>query len=221
MILCKADTNELFLDGVVGADFFGEGITAAAVSDALAKIKGRATIRINSPGGSADEGIAIYNLLRRHEAGVDTHNEALAASAASIIFLAGDKRTMERGSKLMIHRAHTIAIGNTSEMAKMSEVLAMYDKELAAIYGEYMDASPEEILSMMDAETWLDGEAAVSNGLATDMAPTLRKKSASAAAWFKHPPSDIFEEAAVETATTAAVTTFRNWKTAEMRLRAQ
>lgn len=219
MILCKADTNELFLDGVVGADFFGEGITAAAVSDALAKIKGRATIRINSPGGSADEGVAIYNLLRRHDGGVDTHNEALAASAASIIFLAGDKRTMERGSKLMIHRAHTIAIGNTSEMAKMSEVLAMYDKELAAIYGEYMDASPDEIMGMMDAETWMDGEVAVANGLATDMAATVRKKSAAAAAWFKNPPSDIFEEAAVETATTATVATFRNWKTAEMRLR--
>lgn len=221
MILCKADANELFLDGVIGADYFGEGITAAAVGDALAKIKGRATIRINSPGGSADEGVAIYNLLRRHDGGVDTHNEALAASAASIIFLAGDKRTMERGSKLMIHRAHTIAIGNTSEMAKMSEVLSMYDKELAAIYGEYMDASPEEIMDMMDAETWMDGEVAVSNGMATDMAPTVRKKSAAAAAWFKHPPSDIFEAAAVETATTAAVATFRNWKTAEMRMRAQ
>lgn len=219
MILCKADTNELFLDGVIGADFFGEGITAAAVSDALAKLEGRATVRINSPGGSADEGVAIYNLLRRYEPGVDTHNEALAASAASIVFLAGDKRTMERGSKLMIHRAHTIAIGNTSEMAKMAEVLALYDKELAAIYGQYMDASSEEIMGMMDAETWMDSEVAVSNGLATDMAPTVRKKSAAAAAWFRHPPQDIFEAAAIPNATTKAVRDHEAWQRSQLRLR--
>jgi ATP-dependent Clp protease, protease subunit len=218
MILCKADTNELFLDGIIGADFFGEGITAAAVGDALAKLKGRATVRINSPGGSADEGVAIYNLLNRHAAGVDTHNEALAASAASIVFLAGENRTMERGSKLMIHRAHTIAIGNQADMAKMAEILALYDSDLAAIYAEHMDAEPDAILQMMDAETWFDAEAAIGNGLATAMAPTVRRKTAAAAAWFRHPPKDIFEEAAVETAIEYAVTRHQNWKAAQMRL---
>lgn len=220
MILCKADTNELFLDGIIGADFFGEGITAAAVGDALAKLKGRATVRINSPGGSADEGVAIYNLLRRYEPGVDTHNEALAASAASIVFLAGQKRTMERGSKLMIHRAHTIAIGNTADLAKMSQVLAIYDNDLAAIYAEYMQSDTDEIMQMMDAETWLDAEAAVESGLATDMAPTVRRKSAAAAAWFKHAPQDIFEQAAVENATQRAVEQHQNWqKSVRLRMR--
>lgn len=220
MILCKADTNELFLDGIIGADFFGEGITAAAVGDALAKLKGRATVRINSPGGSADEGVAIYNLLRRYEPGVDTHNEALAASAASIVFLAGQKRTMERGSKLMIHRAHTIAIGNTADLAKMSQVLAIYDNDLAAIYAEYMQSDTDEIMQMMDAETWLDAEAAVESGLATDMAPTVRRKSAAAAAWFKHAPHDIFEQAAVENATQRAVEQHQNWqKSVRLRMR--
>lgn len=220
MILCKADTNELFLDGIIGADFFGEGITAAAVGDALAKLKGRATVRINSPGGSADEGVAIYNLLRRYEPGVDTHNEALAASAASIVFLAGKKRTMERGSKLMIHRAHTIAIGNTADLAKMSQVLAIYDNDLAAIYAEYMQSDTDEIMQMMDAETWLDAQAAVESGLATDMAPTVRKKSAAAAAWFKHAPQDIFEQAAVENATQRAVEQHQNWqKSVRLRMR--
>lgn len=220
MILCKADSNELFLDGVIGADFFGEGITAAAVGDALAKLKGRATVRINSPGGSADEGVAIYNLLRRYEPGVDTHNEALAASAASIVFLAGKKRTMERGSKLMIHRAHTIAIGNAADLAKMSQVLAIYDNDLAAIYAEYMQSDTDEIMQMMDAETWLDAQAAVESGLATDMAPTVRKKSAAAAAWFKHAPQDIFEQAAVENATQRAVEQHQNWqKSVRLRMR--
>jgi ATP-dependent protease ClpP protease subunit len=203
MILVNASTNELFLDGVVGADWTGEGITSQGVGESLAKIKGRAVVRINSPGGSADEGIAIYNLLKRHRSGVDTHNEALAASAASIIFLAGDKRTMERGSKLMIHRAHTIAIGNSVDMTKMSEVLAMYDKEMASLYAEYMgtvydNITEEQILTWMSEETWFDADDAVRHGLATDLSPTVRKKTAAAAAWIKHPPQDLFEEMAVE-----------------------
>jgi len=201
MILVNASTNELFLDGVIGADWTGEGITTQAVGEALAKVKGRATIRINSPGGSADEGMAIYNLLKRHPGGVDTHNEALAASAASVIFLAGSKRTMERGSKLMIHRAHTIAIGNQSAMSKMAEVLSLYDNDMARLYAEYGDMTIEDAMDLMDDETWFDAESAVANGLATDLAPTVRKKTATAAAWFKRPPQDLFEEMAVERAT--------------------
>jgi ATP-dependent protease ClpP protease subunit len=198
MILCKADTGELYLEGIVGGDWGGEGITTAAVDSALKQISGRAVVRINSPGGSADEGVAIYNLLKRHPGGVDTHNEALAASAASIIFLAGEKRTMERGSKLMIHRAHTIAIGNQSEMSKMAEVLSLYDKDMARLYSEHMGLDEDFVLELMDEETWYDAEDAVAVKLATDMAPTVRKKAASAAPWMKKPPQELFEEAAVE-----------------------
>jgi len=223
MILCKADSGELYLDGVIGADWTGEGITATAVGDSLKAIKGRATVRINSPGGSADEGVAIYNLLKRHPGGVDTHNEALAASAASIIFLAGDKRTMERGSKLMIHRAHTIAIGNSVDMTKMAEVLAMYDQEMASIYLEYMsvdeDIKEQAVLAMMDAETWFDAEDAVRYNLATDLSPTVRKKTAAAAAWLKHPPQDLFAEAAEQEAAAITKSAYSQRKERETRLR--
>jgi ATP-dependent protease ClpP protease subunit len=218
MILCKADTNELYLEGVVGGDWGGEGITTAAVETALQSISGRAVIRINSPGGSADTGIAIYNLLKRHPGGVDTHNEALAASAASIIFLAGDKRTMERGSKLMIHRAHTIAIGNQSEMKKMADVLSLYDDDMAKLYAQHMDVPVEEVLEYMDEETWFSADDAVRTMLATDVAPTVRKKAAAAAAWIRNPPQDLYEETAVEEATAEAVRKFAISKTQEMRL---
>lgn len=201
MILCKADTSEIFLEGVVGADWTGEGITTAGVADALKHMKGRATIRINSPGGSADEGMAIYNLLRRHAGGVDTHNEALAASAASIIFLAGDRRTMERGSKLMIHRAHAISIGNQESMRKMADVLDLYDSDMAKLYAEFMDKPVDEVLSLMNEETWFDADSALGANLATHLSPTVKKKTAAAAAWFKHPPQDLFDEGSVEQAT--------------------
>ncbi|NBW21666.1 MAG: Clp protease ClpP [Caulobacteraceae bacterium] len=204
---------------MIGADWTGEGITAAAVGDSLKAIKGRAVVRINSPGGSADEGVAIYNLLKRHAGGVDTHNEALAASAASIIFLAGDKRTMERGSKLMIHRAHTIAIGNSVDMTKMSEVLAMYDTQMADLYAEYMAIDSTEVLSMMTDETWFDAADAVASGLATDLSPTVRRKAAAAAAWLKHPPQDLFAEAAEQEAAAITKSAYSQRKERETRLR--
>ena len=219
MILVKAETNELFLDGIIGSDWMSEGVTAAAVGDALGRISGRATIRINSPGGSADEGVAIYNLLRRHPGGVDTHNEALAASAASIVFLAGEKRTMERGSRVMIHCAHCMAIGNRAGMEKMAEVLAVYDDSMAAIYAEHMGIDEQEVLSLMEEETWYDADGAMSVGLATDLAATVRKKSAKAAAWFKHPPQDLFEEKAVEAATKEESAVFVRRKEADVRRR--
>lgn len=219
MILCKADTNELYLDGIVGGDWGGEGITKAGVVDALKQIKGRAVVRINSPGGSADEGIAIHNLLKRHPGGVDTHNEALAASAASIIFLAGEKRTMERGSKLMIHRAHTIAIGNQSDMRKIVEELEMYDRDMADIYSEHTGLDEAAVLALMDEETWYDAESAVTSKLATDMAPTVRKKKAAAAAWIRKPPQDLYEELAVEEASAETVRSFSSFKEREMRFR--
>jgi len=224
MILCKAETNEIFLEGIVGDSWDGAGITAAGVSNALGSIKGRPTLRINSPGGSADEGVAIYNLLKRHPGGVDTHNEALAASAASIIFLAGDKRTMERGSKVMIHRAHTISIGNSTDMAKMADVLAMYDKEMASLYAEYMgtvydNISEQQVLTWMSEETWFDADDAVRHGLATDLSPTVRKKTAAAAAWIKHPPQDLYEDGAIAAEANRAVSGYTALKEREMRLR--
>lgn len=219
MILVSANTSEIFLDGIVGADWTGEGITAVELGESLKKVKGRATIRINSPGGSADEGIAIYNMLKRHQGGVDTHNEAIAASAASVIFLAGERRTMERGSKLMIHRAHLIAIGNQNDMVKAKDLLAMYDTDMAKLYSEHMKISEEEVMSLMDAETWYDAEDAVTSGLATHMSPTVRKKAAAAAAWFKHPPQELFEECSAEKAGEEARRKYL--KLCEMRLKLQ
>ena len=192
MIVINKAKNELFVDGVIGADWTGEGVTAMSVSDALESLDGgRATIRINSPGGSADEGIAIYNTLKRYTGGVDTVNEALAASAASVIFLAGENRTMSPGSRIMIHRALTIEIGNSDRMRKTADVLEAYDKSLIEIYSQYMTDGEEEIMSLLSAETWYSADNAVSAGLATAKTEKKSKAKAAMAAWFKNPPEDI------------------------------
>lgn len=192
MIVVNKAKNELFVDGVIGADWTGEGITASAVSDALESLDGnRATVRINSPGGSADEGVAIYNTLKRYSGGIDTVNEALAASAASVIFLAGENRIMSSGSRIMIHRALTIEIGNADRMRKTADVLESYDKSLVEIYSQFMSDSEESIMALLSAETWYNADNAVSSGLATSKESRKSSAKAAMAAWFKNPPEDI------------------------------
>lgn len=193
MLKVNAKTGEIFIYDTIGADWFGEGITANAVIDALDALGGkRATVRINSPGGVADEGIAIYNALKRYPGGVDTYNDALAASAASVIFLAGDNRYMSEGSRVMIHKALTIAVGNSTQMRSIASTLDSYDKSLVEIYSSVMDSTPEEILSLLEAETWYTTEEAIGAKLATDKTSATKEKP-KVASWFKNAPSNLIE----------------------------
>jgi len=192
MIITNTAKKEIILDGVIGQDWLGEGITAAGISEALDTMQNaKVTIRINSPGGAADEGIAIYNLLKRYPGGVDTVNDALAASAASVIFLAGNKRTMGAGSRVMIHKALTIEIGNADQMRKTASVLDAYDRSLVEIYASYLDKPDDEIEALLSAETWYNSAEAVDAKLATDQTATRSTSKAAMANWFKNPPQDL------------------------------
>lgn len=185
-------TNSIYMYGVIGESFWDEGITAGQVLRSLDSMRdNRVTVYINSPGGQADEGVAIYNILRRHPGGVDTVVDSLAASAASIIALAGQSRRSMTGSRWMIHRAMTIAIGNHEEMRAVAKVLETYDTALSEIYSGYMGASKEEILQAMTAETWYTSEEAVTAGLATAMEAKPATQAAQNAAWFSKPPQDL------------------------------
>jgi ATP-dependent protease ClpP protease subunit len=114
----KAFTNsgELTLEvyDVIGADFFGNGITVNSVSDALQSAGDFSSVklRINSPGGDLFQGVAIYNYLRSLGKPINVVVDGLAASAASLIAMAGDKREMGDGAMMMIHNAMMIAMGN-------------------------------------------------------------------------------------------------------------
>lgn len=218
MITVKAETNELYIDGIIGFSWAEDGVTARDVGTALEGISGRATVRINSPGGSADEGIAIYNLLKRRGE-VDTHNEALAASAASIIFLAGENRTMERGSRLMIHCSHCVAIGNRKDLAMSLEAMRLTDEAMRDIYEEHTGLSSDEVMALMESESWYDANESKKMGLATAVAPTVKRKMAAAAAWFNNPPADLFDENAVQTQERKVASLISAAKIAEIRAR--
>ena len=193
MLSVNQSTGELFLYGVVGASWFEDSFSSTDVIQALASIgTKRAIVRINSPGGVADEGIAIYNAIKRHAAGADTHVDALAASAASVIALAGESRTTSAGGRWMIHRALTIEIGNATALRKTADTLETYDKSLVEIYSKYL-ASGTDVMGLLEAETWYTGPEAMDAGLstavggATDAKPTV-------ASWFRNPPAALVQQ---------------------------
>lgn len=193
MLKVNASTGELFIYDVIGSDWFGEGITGSSVTNALKELGSkRATVRINSPGGVADEGIAIYNILKRHKPGVDTYNDAIAASAASIIFLAGENRYAAKGSRVMIHKASAVVWGNADEIRKQAGVLDKYDESLVEIYSEHMGLDSDEIMKLLEAETWYTTEEAITAKLATASVAT-ESKQAKVASWFRNAPAALFE----------------------------
>ena len=136
--------GEMILYGFVGESFWGDGFTSRDVLDALAE-HGRdnpITVRINSGGGYVDDGVAIYNALSAHKGKVTVIVDALAASSASVIAMAGEERIMRKGAMLMIHDPSGVVWGTAEDMAKAVRMLEKHAENLAGIYadvtGEHM-----------------------------------------------------------------------------------
>jgi len=168
MIEVRAEAAEILLSGIVGDGWDENPITHKGVSEALKSFgSSDVTVHINSPGGFADEGIAIYNTLRKHPGEVTTINDSLAASAASVIFLAGQNRLMADGSRVMIHRALSFVMGNQDDFAKTINSLKAYDASMIDIYSKYMSGDSQAIEKLMADETWYNVDEAIASGLAT------------------------------------------------------
>ncbi len=127
------------------------------------------SVHINSTGGSVAEGLAIYNVLKNHKAKVTTYCDGFACSAASVIFMAGEKRVMNEASLLMIHNAWTYGMGNAAELRKQAEDLDIITQASVNAYVRNSTISEEEIKKMMDAETWISAEKAKEYGFATQI----------------------------------------------------
>lgn len=156
----------------IGNDGWGGGITAGRIAGALRRIGNKdITVNINSPGGSVFEGIAIYNLLRAHPKNVKVRVVGLAASAASVIAMAGDTVEMGQGAFLMIHNVWTIAIGNRNDLRAAADVIEPIDRALADLYAARSGHEPDEIGAMMDKETWLGAQDAIDQGFADALMP--------------------------------------------------
>lgn len=136
-------------------------------------------IHLNSPGGDAFEGITIANMLRQHRASITVWVDGLAASAASVIAMAGDEVVMGIGAQLMIHDASTYAWGNAADLRSTAEALDSLSNGVAAAYAAKAGGTTEEWRAVMVNETWYGGEAAVQAGLADRVATADDAGSAS------------------------------------------
>ncbi|MGB8928819.1 MAG: head maturation protease, ClpP-related [Pantoea agglomerans] len=163
----KSDDNSISVFDVIGADWYGDGVTASRIAAALRSIGGAdVTVNINSPGGDMFEGLAIYNLLREYDGKVTVKILGLAASAASIIAMAGDEVQVGRGAFLMIHNCWVYAMGNRHDLAQVAADMEPFDKAMNDIYGARTGLSTESIEAMMNAETYIGGSDAVEKGFA-------------------------------------------------------
>lgn len=134
---------------------------------------------LNSPGGAAWDGIAIMNALRRHKAKVEVTVDGLAASIASVIAMAGDKVTMNRGSEMMIHEAWGWAMGNAQDMSETAAILGKLSDSIADTYAARAGGTRETWRALMVAETWYTAEEAVKAKLADEWVDSPATKEAS------------------------------------------
>ncbi|MDI7682099.1 Clp protease ClpP [Cronobacter sakazakii] len=162
--------NSISIFDVIGADYWGEGVTASRIAGALRSLNGAdVTVNINSPGGDMFEGLAIYNLLREYEGKVTVKVLGLAASAASIIAMAGDEVQIGRGAFLMIHNCWVYAMGNRHDLAQIAADMAPFDKAMSDIYQARSGLDADTVDKMMDGETYIGGSEAVEKGFADSL----------------------------------------------------
>lgn len=174
----KQSDGEIAIMGEIGPTEYGY-IGAEGIKRALDAIgKAPVNVLLNSPGGDAFEGIAIYNLLRAHPGKITVKVLGMAASAASVIAMAGDEIIMAQASTMMIHSAWALVIGNQDDMREFADVLDMLDTSVAGLYASRTGLSQAEVLRMMKKETWMSAELAVEKGFA-DVAQAEKKAKSS------------------------------------------
>lgn len=124
-------------------------------------------VRINSNGGSVFAGVAIHSMLKRHSAKITVFIDGIAASIASVIAMAGDEIVMPVGSMLMIHNPWTFAMGNAKDFRKLADDLDTIGASMTDVYAARTGIDREELLGLLEAETWLSASQAVEKGFAT------------------------------------------------------
>ena len=194
---------EIVMDGVIGWD-----VTVAGVRAALRAIRDDEPllIRVNSPGGIATDGFAIFNLLAQRKGAVTARIDGLAASAASYIVMAAQTIEMPAAALFMIHNASVMTIGGKDDHLTSADLLGKIDALMVRIYAARTGLSDPHIVAMMTAETWMTGDEALSLGFTSTLLDSqVTKSPASSAearrvfAAYRHPPSRIAAMASTET----------------------
>jgi ATP-dependent protease ClpP protease subunit len=145
----------------------GFGVRAKDFISDLRELKGQHVhLRINSPGGSVTDGTAIFNALRRHEGGLTVHVDALGASMASVLAMAGAPTLIADNAMLMIHNPWTVSMGGSDELRRTADILDKLKASIRRAYTGKTGLNEDEVQTLMDDETWLDATEAVALGFA-------------------------------------------------------
>ena len=157
----------LFLNGTIAEDsWFDDDVTPKLFRDELMSGSGDITVWLNSPGGCCVAAAQIYNMLMDYKGSVTVKIDGIAASAASVIAMAGTKVLMSPVSTMFIHNPMTVALGNSDEMQKAIEMLQEVKESIINAYEIKTGLSRAKLSHLMDAETWMDANKAVELGFA-------------------------------------------------------
>ena len=160
----------LFLNGTIAEEsWFDDDVTPQLFKDELNSGTGDITVWINSPGGDCVAAAQIYNMLMDYKGGVTVKIDGIAASAASVIAMAGTKVLVSPVSMLMIHNPMTVAFGNSAEMQKAIDMLASVKDSILNAYEIKTGLSRTKLSHLMDAETWMDANKAIELGFADEI----------------------------------------------------
>ena len=158
------------MNGIIAEDsWFDDDVTPALFKDELNAGTGDITLWINSPGGDCVAAAQIFNMLSEYPGKVTVKIDGLAASAASVIAMAGTEVWMSPVSMMMIHNPATVAWGDHSEMKKAMELLDAVKESIINAYVRKTGQSRAKLSHLMDAETWMDANKAVELGFADDI----------------------------------------------------
>lgn len=164
------ETRTLYLNGVIAEEsWFDDDVTPKAFKAELQSGDGDVTIWINSPGGDCIAASQIYSMLMDYKGNVTVKIDGIAASAASVIAMAGTKVLMSPTSLMMVHNPLTVAIGDTEEMQKAIALLDEVKESIINAYEIKTGMSRSKLSHLMDAETWLSANKAVELGFADDV----------------------------------------------------
>ncbi|SSS87999.1 ATP-dependent Clp protease proteolytic subunit 1 [Acinetobacter baumannii] len=167
----EKNESTLTIYGIIGDSWWDDSTSAIEVDNALKQVGSNdLIIHLNSPGGDAFDGIAIYNRLKNHEGKVTVHVDGWACSAASVIAMAADELIMGAGSMIMIHEASNVMWGTKNDFRKQAELLEKLEDGIIDIYMTKSNIKREEIKTMVDNETWFSANEAVEIGFATSTA---------------------------------------------------
>lgn len=160
----------LFLNGTIAEDsWFDDDVTPQMFKEELMDGNGNITVWINSPGGDCVAAAQIYNMLREYAGKVTVKIDGIAASAASVIAMAGDMVLMSPVSMMMIHNPMTIAFGDSGEMQRAIDMLSSVKDSIINAYELKTGMSRTKLAHLMDAETWMDANKAIELGFADEI----------------------------------------------------